>query len=170
MIAQKARPWLPLLLLLVFFALGMTQVRYASITFDEGPHLAVGYTTLRTRDLRLQPVHIHPPLANVLAAAPLLLQPDLPDPTTIDGWESASLSAIADAVVRIGEDARGDGPICFVPDILLADDESEVDSVKRGLRDACARLCELEWETLLLAHGLPLLENARQELRAFAQA
>lgn len=99
MIAQKARAWLPLLLLMVFFALGMTQVRYASITFDEGPHLAVGYTTLRTRDLRLQPVHIHPPLANVLAAAPLLLQPDLPDPTTIDGWESASLSAIADAVV-----------------------------------------------------------------------
>jgi len=99
MIAQKARPWLPLLLLLVFFALGMTQVRYASITFDEGPHLAVGYTTLRTHDLRLQPVHIHPPLANVLAALPLLLQPDLPDPTTIDGWEIASLSAITDAVV-----------------------------------------------------------------------
>jgi len=99
MIAQKARPWLPLLLLLVFFALGMTQVRYASITFDEGPHLAVGYTTLRTRDLRLQPIHIHPPLANVLAALPLLLQSDLPDPTTINGWEIASLSAITDAVV-----------------------------------------------------------------------
>ena len=99
MIAQKARPWLPLLLLLLFFALGMTQVRYASITFDEGPHLAVGYSTLRTRDLRLQPVHIHPPLANVLAALPLLMQPDLPDPTTISGWEIASLSAITDTVV-----------------------------------------------------------------------
>ena len=99
MIAQKARPWLPLLLLLVFFALAMTQVRYASITFDEGPHLAVGYTTLRTHDLRLQPVHIHPPLANVLAALPLLLQSDLPDPTTVNGWEIASLSAITDALV-----------------------------------------------------------------------
>jgi len=99
MFAQKARPWLPLLLLWVFFALSMTQVRYASITFDEGPHLAVGYTTLRTHDLRLQPVHIHPPLANVLAALPLLLQSDLPDPTTISGWEIASLSAITDAVV-----------------------------------------------------------------------
>jgi len=99
MIAQKARPWLPLLLLLVFFALGMTQVRYASITFDEGPHLAVGYTTLRTHDLRLQPIHIHPPLANLLAALPLQLQPDLPDPTTIDGWEIASLSAITDTVI-----------------------------------------------------------------------
>ncbi len=125
MIAQKARPWLPLLLLLVFFALGMTQVRYASITFDEGPHLAVGYTTLRTRDLRLQPVHIHPPLANVLAALPLLLQPDLPDPTTIDGWEIASLSAITDAVVwRYPHPARiataGRVPILLLSTLLGA--------------------------------------------------
>jgi len=90
---------LPTLLLLVFFALGMAQVRRASITFDEGPHLAIGYATLRTGDFRLQPVHIHPPLANVLAAAPLLLQNDLPDPRAVDGWEIASLSAITDAIV-----------------------------------------------------------------------
>ena len=77
--------------------------------------------------------------------------------------------AIADGVVRIGEGARGDGPLCFVPDFLLAEDPSEAESVKRGLRDACARLCELEWDTLLLAHGLPLLENAREELRSFAE-
>jgi hypothetical protein len=77
--------------------------------------------------------------------------------------------AIADGVVRIGEGARGDGPLCFVPDFLLADDASEVEPVKRGLRDAYARLCELEWDTLLLAHGLPLFENARAELRTFAE-
>ena len=91
--------WLGLLLLLAFFAQGMAHIRSASLTFDEGPHLAVGYTTLRTGDFRLQPVHIHPPLANVLAAFPLLLQNDLPDPRTIDGWDIASLSAITDAVV-----------------------------------------------------------------------
>ncbi|MCS7283493.1 MAG: glycosyltransferase family 39 protein, partial [Anaerolineae bacterium] len=62
-------------------------------------HIAAGYAYLRTGDLRLQPVHIHPPLANVLAAAPLLLQPDLPDPRQIDGWEIASLSAVTDTVV-----------------------------------------------------------------------
>ncbi len=90
---------LPRLLLLLIFALGMAQVVRASITFDEGPHLAVGYATLRTGDLRLQPVHIHPPLANVLAAAPLLFQNDLVDPTSVDGWEIASLSAVTDAVV-----------------------------------------------------------------------
>ncbi len=90
---------LALLLLLAIFAQGMAHIRHASITFDEGPHLATGYTTLRTGDLRLQPVHIHPPLANVWAAWPLLLQPDLPDPRAIDGWEIASLSAVTDAVV-----------------------------------------------------------------------
>lgn len=88
-----------LLLLLALFAQGMTHIRRASLTFDEGPHLAVGYTTLRTGDLRLQPIHIHPPLANVWAAGPLLLQSDLPDPRAIEGWEISSLSAVTDAVV-----------------------------------------------------------------------
>ena len=82
----------------------------------------------------------------------------------------ATCLALADGVVRMGEEFRGDGPLCFVPDALLAEDPEQVDAVKRGLRDAVARLCGLEWDTLLLAHGLPLLENARQELRAFAGA
>ncbi|MFN3762729.1 MAG: ArnT family glycosyltransferase, partial [Anaerolineae bacterium] len=86
-------------LVFVLFAPLMAHARSASITFDEGPHIAAGYACLRTGDLRLQPVHIHPPLANILAAAPLLLQPDLPDPRRIDGWEIASLSAVTDTVV-----------------------------------------------------------------------
>jgi hypothetical protein len=86
-------------LLWLLFAQALGAARAASITFDEGPHLAVGYATLRTGDLRLQPVHIHPPLANMLAAAPLLLDPDLPDPRTIPGWEIASLSAITDSSI-----------------------------------------------------------------------
>jgi len=90
---------LPLILILALFLQSMAHARHASITFDEGPHLAVGYATLRTGDFRLQPVHIHPPLANGLAAAPLLLQRDLPDPRTIGGWEISSLSAITDAIV-----------------------------------------------------------------------
>lgn len=85
--------------LLALLAQTVVHARFASITFDEGPHIAAGYAYLRTGDLRLQPIHIHPPLANVLAAAPLLLQPDLPDPRQIDGWEISSLSAVTDAVV-----------------------------------------------------------------------
>jgi hypothetical protein len=87
------------LLALILFAQLSTHARASSLTFDEGPHIAAGYAYLRTGDLRLQPVHIHPPLANIMAAAPLLLQPDLPDPRRIDGWEIASLSAVTDAVV-----------------------------------------------------------------------
>ncbi len=87
------------LCLLLLFAQAVAHARSASLTFDEGPHIAAGYTYLRTGDLRLQPIHIHPPLANFLATLPLLLQPDLPDPRRIDGWEIASLSAVTDAVV-----------------------------------------------------------------------
>jgi len=86
-------------LLTALFVQTLIHARTSSLTFDEGPHIAAGYAYLRTGDLRLQPVHIHPPLANILAAAPLLLQPDLPDPRQIDGWEIASLSAVTDAVV-----------------------------------------------------------------------
>ncbi len=110
---------LTVLLLLVAFALGMAQVVRASITFDEGPHLAIGYATLRTGDFRLQPVHIHPPLANVLAAAPLLLQHDLPDPRAVDGWEVSSLSAITDAVVWAYPSPRRIATAGRVPILLL---------------------------------------------------
>ena len=76
--------------------------------------------------------------------------------------------AIADGVVRIGEEARGDGPLAFVPDSLIADEPAQVESVKRGLREACRRLCDLEWDTLLLAHGHPLVGDGKEKLRAFA--
>ncbi len=117
--------WGGIILLLAYFAQGAAHIRHASITFDEGPHLTVGYVTLRTGDFRLQPVHIHPPLANVIAAAPLLLQRDLPDPRTVDGWEIASLSALTDAVVwRYPHPARlataGRFPILFLGVLLGA--------------------------------------------------
>ncbi|MGB9776084.1 MAG: glycosyltransferase family 39 protein [Anaerolineae bacterium] len=96
---SKHTLFLSAFLLALLFAQTAIHTRASSLTFDEGPHIAAGYAYLRTGDLRLQPVHIHPPLANVLAAAPLLLQPDLPDPRRIDGWEIASLSAVTDAVV-----------------------------------------------------------------------
>ncbi|HKJ25261.1 MAG TPA: hypothetical protein VKB65_10595 [Myxococcota bacterium] len=76
--------------------------------------------------------------------------------------------AVADGVVRMGEGARGDGPLAFVPDFLIADDAAEVERIQRGLREAYGRLCDLEWDTLLLAHGLPLVGDGREALRAFA--
>ena len=77
--------------------------------------------------------------------------------------------AVADGIVRIGEAARGDGPLAFVPDTLLAEEPAEVEPVKRGLRQAYRSLCELPWDTLLLAHGLPLVGDGKEKLRAFAE-
>jgi hypothetical protein len=93
-----------------------------------------------------------------------------PDETALrfDLPSGAACLALADGVVRIGEAARGDGPLMFVPDSLLAEDQAEAEEVKRGLRTAYRRLCELEWDTLLLAHGLPVVGGARVQLRAFA--
>lgn len=76
--------------------------------------------------------------------------------------------AVADGVVRLGNELRGDGPLTFVPDDLIADDARQVPVVQRGLRDAYRRLCELDWDTLLLAHGLPIVHDGRRALRAFA--
>lgn len=77
--------------------------------------------------------------------------------------------AVADGVVRIGPQLQGDGPLTFVPDDLIADEPESVAAVQRSLRDAYGQLCELEWDTLLLAHGLPLVGNGREQLRRFTQ-
>jgi hypothetical protein len=75
--------------------------------------------------------------------------------------------AVADGVVRIGEGGRGDGPLGFVPDFLIADDAEQVERVKRGLKEAYRRLLALDWDALLLAHGLPLERGGKQALAEF---
>lgn len=75
--------------------------------------------------------------------------------------------AVADGVIRDG--GRGDGRLGFVPDELLADAAGAAARVKRGLRDAYRRLLDLAWTDLLLAHGLPLVGNGKEALRAFCE-
>jgi hypothetical protein len=41
--------------------------------------------------------------------------------------------------------------------------------VKRGLGSVYQRLCELEFDNLLLAHGHPWVGGARTALQAFAR-
>jgi hypothetical protein len=107
-------------LLWLLFAQAVRGAVISSLTFDEGPHLAVGYATLRTGDFRLQPVHIHPPLVNVLAAVPLLFDPSLPDPHSIPGWDIASLSAVTDTIVWQHRPPDGIALAGRLPIILLA--------------------------------------------------
>ncbi len=120
MTTRNIRRLSAVILLWLLFAQAVRGAVISSLTFDEGPHLAVGYATLRTGDFRLQPVHIHPPLANVLAAAPLLLDPSLPDPHSIPGWDIASLSAVTDAIVWQHRPPDGIALAGRLPIILLA--------------------------------------------------
>jgi hypothetical protein len=69
--------------------------------------------------------------------------------------------AFADALTR-----GDDGEFGFFSDSLLGDDPQ---AVKQGLRAAFARLADtVAFEALLLAHGAPVRNGARDALRSFA--
>jgi hypothetical protein len=69
---------------------------------------------------------------------------------------------LADAAIR---GRRGE--LRFVPDPLIGDDP---EAVKDGLRAAFRRLCDWEFDALLLAHGDPIVSGGRSALRQFAGA
>jgi hypothetical protein len=83
-----------------------------------------------------------------------------PDESALE-IRSARALACADGVVRWG---APDAPLAFVPDFLLGEDP---EAVRGGLRAAYGRLLELDFDHLLLAHGLPALGDGKQQLRAF---
>lgn len=75
--------WLVAVLLGVQLALGYASAWNKSPVYDEPAHLFAGYSYLRTGDFRLMPSH--PPLAEMLAAAPLLTcEANLPDVASPD--------------------------------------------------------------------------------------
>jgi len=80
-----------LLLLFIFFSLAIDNARNASITVDEGLHIASGYTILVTGDYRL--VEEHPPLLKLWMALPLLPLHDLPDPKALPAWDTSNYEA-----------------------------------------------------------------------------
>jgi hypothetical protein len=61
----------------------------------------------------------------------------------------------------------GGGALRFVPDFLIGDDPERV---KSELASAFAALLELEFDTLLFAHGDPLVSGGKQALRGFVAA
>jgi len=68
--------------------------------------------------------------------------------------------ACADGVVQSDGGALG-----FVPDFLMDDP----DHTKAGLRDAYRRLLELDFDTLLLAHGDPIVIGGKRALAEFVE-
>ncbi|MGH9867122.1 MAG: hypothetical protein ACREAA_03020 [Candidatus Polarisedimenticolia bacterium] len=71
------------------------------------------------------------------------------------------MAALADGAVR-----DDDGPLGFVPDEFMGDDPEEV---KKGLRRAYSRLLKRPFDTLLLAHGDPVVGTGPAALRALAR-
>jgi hypothetical protein len=80
-----------------------------------------------------------------------------PDETALEIPAHRAL-ACADGVVRF----RGSDGVGFVPDSLMDDPEK----TKQGLCDAYRRLLALDFDLLLLAHGEPVLEDAKAALSA----
>ena len=67
--------------------------------------------------------------------------------------------AFADGLTR----PRG-GRLTFVPEVLMGEDPS---AVRAGLRESLRRLLELDFDSLLFAHGEPLVGGGRVALQEF---
>jgi hypothetical protein len=86
-----------------------------------------------------------------------------PDETALE-IPSVRAVALADGLVRY---SSPDGPLSFVPDGLLGDDP---EAVKEELHDSYSRLLALNFDHLLLAHGLPAVGDGKDQLRLFLQS
>jgi hypothetical protein len=83
-----------------------------------------------------------------------------PDETAL--WiRNAGALVIADGIMRYGGEMR------FVSDGLLGDDP---EGVKAGLRKSYAGLLDRDFDSLLFAHGDPLVGGGKDALRRFAEA
>jgi hypothetical protein len=72
---------------MAFAGLSLWAMVGESSTFDEGVHLAAGYSYVMARDFRMNPEH--PPLAKILAALPLLGQ-TVRWPNDPESWKTAN--------------------------------------------------------------------------------
>jgi hypothetical protein len=81
-----------------------------------------------------------------------------PDETALWIREAGAL-VIADGIIHYGERMRS------VSDPLLGDDPEEV---KRGLREAYSRLLDRDFDSLLFAHGTPIVGGGKEALWRFA--
>jgi hypothetical protein len=86
-----------------------------------------------------------------------------PDETALE-IPSLRAVALADGLVRF---SAFDGPLDFVPDWLMGDDP---EAVKEGLRDSFSRLLTLDFDHLLLAHGMPAVGDGKEQLRTFLES
>jgi hypothetical protein len=82
-----------------------------------------------------------------------------PEETALLGTRCRAL-VIADAVINYGG-------LQFVPDEYIGDDP---EAIKRGVKRSLARISELDFDHLLLAHGEPVIGDGPAVLRRFAES
>lgn len=81
--------------------------------------------------------------------------------------EGALHIAVGDGALAFADGLINYRSLGFVPDALLGDDPA---AVKRGLTDAFARLLERDFDTLLFAHGEPIVSGGKAALRRFVES
>ena len=80
-----------------------------------------------------------------------------PDETALE-IPAYSALACADGVMHYGDE------LGFVPEQYMDDPEE----TKQGLRESYARLLDVDFDTLLVAHGTPWVGGAKEALRRFS--
>jgi hypothetical protein len=85
-----------------------------------------------------------------------------PDDTALQIAIGDGALAFADGLTR-----PGGGSLAFVPDFLMGDDPG---AVKKGLVQSLRGLLELTFDSLLFAHGEPLVGGGKRALREFVEA
>ncbi len=83
-----------------------------------------------------------------------------PEETALHVAVGDGVLAFADGIIRYG------GEIGFVPDFLLGDDP---EAVKRGVRESVRRLLARDFDTVLFAHGDPIVTGGKAELERFVE-
>jgi glyoxylase-like metal-dependent hydrolase (beta-lactamase superfamily II) len=83
--------------------------------------------------------------------------------------ETAIYIAIGDGTIAFADGLTrpGGGPLAFVPDFLMGDHPG---AVKGGLLDALRDLLGLRFDSLLFAHGEPLVGGGKRAISEFVEA
>ena len=84
------------LLLAAMFGLAVGSSLDKSPTFDEGHYIGRGWVYLRTGDLDHLLALGHPPLTNELMGLGLLLEPALPEPAALNGWDDGNVELMSE--------------------------------------------------------------------------
>jgi hypothetical protein len=128
--------------------------------FDVTVHASEPGIHAFSADQRVQPFHFGDRLPGDVVAHEI--DAICPDETALE-IPSLRAVALADGLVRF---SAFDGPLGFVPDSLMGDDPG---AVREGLHDSYSRLLTLDFDHLLLAHGMPAVGDGKEQLRTFLE-